>query len=71
MFEKKRMGDILLERGKLTREQLATALDEQKKSSKKLGEILIESNIVSEEDIIDVISMQIGIEKGRSYSNRF
>lgn len=63
MFEKKRMGDILLERGKLTKEQLITALDEQKKSGKKLGEILIENNIVSEEDVIDVISMQIGIEK--------
>ena len=57
------MGDILLERGKLTREQLITALYEQKKSGNKLGEILIKHNIVSEEDIIDVIAMQTGREK--------
>jgi MSHA biogenesis protein MshE len=35
--EKIRLGDLLINQGLLTNEQLKTALDEQKRSGRKLG----------------------------------
>lgn len=49
--------------GIITPYQLTQALNEQKILGKKLGEVLIDSGIVSEDDIIDAITTQTGIEK--------
>lgn len=63
LVQKKRLGDILLMAEKITPSQLQSALKTQKILGKKLGEVLIESGIVSEEDIIDAIEAQTGIKK--------
>lgn len=63
IIQKKRLGDILVIAGKITPYQLNQALNDQKVLGKKLGEVLIESGIVSEDDIIDAITTQTGIEK--------
>ncbi|WP_418223154.1 GspE/PulE family protein [Clostridium isatidis] len=63
LVQKKRLGDILLMAEKITPSQLQSALKTQKILGKKLGEVLIESGIVSEEDIIDAIVAQTGIKK--------
>ena len=63
ILQKKRLGDILVIAGKITPYQLNQALNDQKVLGKKLGEVLIESGIVSEDDIIDAITTQTGIEK--------
>lgn len=63
LVQKKRLGDILLMAEKITPSQLQSALKTQKILGKKLGEVLIESRIVSEEDIIDAIVAQTGIKK--------
>ena len=60
---KKRLGDILVMAKKITSLQLQNALQSQKLLGRKLGEILIESGIVTEEDIIDAIETQTGIKK--------
>lgn len=49
--------------GKITPYELQGALKEQKLLGKKLGTVLIEEGIVSEDDIIDAIETQTGIEK--------
>ena len=49
--------------GKITPYQLNQALNAQKILGKKLGEVLIDEGIVSENDIIDAITTQTGIEK--------
>ena len=61
--EKRRLGDILVDAGKITIYQLQEALKSQRVLGKKLGEVLVESMIISEEDIIEAIETQTGIEK--------
>ena len=63
IIQKKRLGDILIMAEKITPFQLQSALRTQKLLGKKLGEVLIDSGIVSEEDIIDAIEKQTGIQK--------
>lgn len=62
-LEKKRLGNILVNEGLITEEQLTEALRAQRVLGKKLGEVLVEQNIVEEEQIIDAIEAQVGIPK--------
>jgi type IV pilus assembly protein PilB len=61
--ERRRLGDILVNAGKITNYQLQEALKSQKVLGKKLGEILVDNNIITEDEIIDSIEQQTGIEK--------
>jgi type IV pilus assembly protein PilB len=58
---KQRLGDILVQTKKITEEQLQLVLKKQRISGKRLGEQLIEDNILTEDEIIDVLEMQLGI----------
>ena len=58
---RKRLGDLLIEVGMITQEQLNTAIDLQKKSGEKLGDALTKLGYVSEDDIIQVLEFQLGI----------
>ena len=58
-YQKKRLGDILIESGKLTEDRLKEALFIQKQVGKRLGEILVEQNFVTEEDIIERVNLEI------------
>ncbi|AOR24630.1 GspE/PulE family protein [Clostridium taeniosporum] len=62
-IEKKRLGNILVNAGKINSYQLQEALKSQKILGKKLGEILVESNIITEEDILESVEQQTGIKK--------
>ena len=61
--EKKRLGEILVEGGLLSTEQLEQALPFQKKSGLKLGQFLVREGIVSESQIVDIISEQLDLKK--------
>lgn len=61
--EKRRLGNILVNAGKITSYQLQEALKSQKALNKKLGEILLDSKIVTEDDIIEAVEQQTGIKK--------
>lgn len=63
LANKRRLGDILVDDGKITQYQLNQALKSQKILGKKLGEVLTELNILTEEEIIDAIETQTGISK--------
>lgn len=58
---RKRLGDLLIEAGLITREQLERALEEQKVTGLRLGEVLTRSGILSEEQLIEVMEFQLGI----------
>lgn len=60
---KKRLGDLLVDYGKISQAQIDEAIKLQRISGKRLGELLIEQGFVSEEDIIDVLEVQLGIER--------
>jgi type IV pilus assembly protein PilB len=63
MTKRKRLGDMLIEAGLLSQEELATALEKQRASGQHLGDYLIQSGTVSEEEIIDLLSEQLQIRK--------
>lgn len=59
---KTRIGDLLLQQGLITQQQLNTALEEQRVRKTKLGETLLALGYVSQEAFADVLSEQLGIE---------
>jgi type IV pilus assembly protein PilB len=60
---KKKLGDLLLDSGKITEMQLEAALKKQRITGKRLGELLIEQQIISEHDILSVLEIQLGIPR--------
>lgn len=60
--KKIRLGDLLVETGSITQEQLTKALAKQKERNKKLGEILVDDGIITEDDIAVALSDQLNIE---------
>ncbi len=58
---RKRLGDLLLEVGMITQEQLDAAIDFQKKTGEKLGNAITKLGYASEDDIIQVLEFQLGI----------
>ncbi len=65
MIARKKLGEILVEGGLLTQKQLEQALPFQKKSTLKLGQFLVREGIVSEVQIVDLVSTQLKLEKYR------
>lgn len=60
--KKIRLGDLLVETGNITQEQLERALAKQKERNMKLGEILVDEGIITEDDIAAALSNQLNIE---------
>ncbi|HSG71505.1 MAG TPA: ATPase, T2SS/T4P/T4SS family, partial [Planctomycetaceae bacterium] len=59
----KKLGDILIEKGKIAPEQLDICLREQSATGKRLGEILVEKGFLSEEELADHVSERLSIPK--------
>ena len=61
---KKRLGDMLVENGVIAQEQLDAALKAQKgeKQGMKLGAVLVELEMVTEQQILDCLQKQLGYE---------
>ena len=57
------IGQLLLNNQKITQEQLKQAILEQEKTNKRLGEILKERNLITDEDIADVLSKQFNLKR--------
>lgn len=58
---RRKLGDILVDAGKITQEQLEYSLELQKKRGDKLGKILVDEGIITEDEIIQVLEYQLGI----------
>jgi len=61
LFHRK-LGDLLLDRRLITTKQLEQALQEQKKTGKKLGEILVALGVLWEEDLVSVLAHQLNLK---------
>ncbi len=59
---KKRLGDLLIDAGVITQDQLMKALDKQKQTRQKLGATLMEMNFTTEEEIAGALKEQLGME---------
>jgi len=60
--EKIRLGDLLIQQGLLTQEQLTNALTEQKVTGRKLGRVIVDSGLVTEEGISKALARQLQAE---------
>ncbi|GAB3735653.1 GspE/PulE family protein [Silanimonas algicola] len=69
--KKIRIGDLLVENGLITAEQLQHALSEQRKLGSKLGRTLIDLGMVSENDMLQLLSRQLAIPLVDLRSYRF
>jgi type IV pilus assembly protein PilB len=58
-----KIGDLLVKYAMITKEQLNSALNEQKTSGKRLGELLVEKGFVSEQDLLYILELQLGIKR--------
>jgi MSHA biogenesis protein MshE len=56
-----RLGDVLLEHGTITAEQLATALTEQRRSGRKLGRVLGDLGFVSESALHELLAKHLQV----------
>jgi type IV pilus assembly protein PilB len=58
-----KLGNLLLELGYITEADLKRAFEIQKsgKNAQKIGHILVEQNVIGERQILDVLSLQLGL----------
>lgn len=59
--QRKRLGDILVEAGLITSEQLQEALGKQKVLGKRLGKVLVETGMTNEDSIATTLARQMNI----------
>ena len=58
---RRKLGELLIETGLLSPGKLKEALQIQKESGKRLGQILIDMRLISEEEIAFAVAMQLRI----------
>jgi type IV pilus assembly protein PilB len=60
MYESKKLGEILLEEGMITEDQLEKAITEQSKTSESLGYVLVKLGFITEDVLYHFLAMQVG-----------
>src|SRR5438552_3283772 len=58
----KQLGQILIEQGLITDDQLQSALDEHRRTHKSLGRTLIDLGMIKESDLVRALAEQVGME---------
>lgn len=61
MSQRKLMGQILVEVGIISQEQLDVALEEQKECNEKLGRILVRKGFLTEQQLLETLEFTLGI----------
>jgi len=59
--QKLRLGDVLVQQGLISLAQLDEALDQQRATGKKLGRLLIDSGLITEEALAHVLARQLHV----------
>ncbi|MCG4627948.1 type II secretion system protein GspE, partial [Anaerostipes hadrus] len=57
---RKRLGDLLVDAGLITEEQLEQVLKE-KAAGQKLGDALLQRGLITEQQLIEALEFQLGI----------
>src|SRR5262245_32352319 len=58
---KMRVGDVLVSQKVISREQLTFALEQQKRSGRRLGRVLVEQGFCTDEQIAEAVARQLGV----------
>jgi type IV pilus assembly protein PilB len=56
-----KLGQLLVDAGKITQDQLDQALAKQRQTGTRLGHVLVELGFVTEKDVVEVLSTQLGV----------
>ena len=59
--EKIRLGEILVQQGLLSQDQLSAALGDQKRSGRKLGRVFIDNGYLREDQIGSALAQQLQV----------
>ena len=59
------LGEVLLERHLITREQLRVAIDRQRTSNRRVGQLLIELGFTTADAVLGALSVQLGVPSTR------
>jgi type IV pilus assembly protein PilB len=62
LLHRKKIGDILIEKGTLTLEQCGYVLEKRKTVNERFGEICVSEGLVSEEELSRALADQFGLE---------
>ncbi len=62
-ISKIRLGDLLVQSGSITAEQLEIALAKQKQRNMKLGEVLVDEGVITEDDIATALCKQLNLDR--------
>ena len=57
----KQLGDVLLDGGHVTADELASALEEQRRHGRSLGRVLVERGTLTETELVAAQAVQIGL----------
>ena len=60
--EKIRLGEVLIAHKAISQDQLRIALEQQKKSGRKLGRVLVELGFANDEQICETIAQQLNVQ---------
>ncbi|MCR9334941.1 GspE/PulE family protein [Vibrio alginolyticus] len=58
---RKRLGDLLVEEGIVSEEQIQQALNAQRSTGQRLGDALIDLGFITEKQMLDFLSQQLGL----------
>ena len=59
---RKKIGELLIERGFITENELKFALDMQKMTHARIGEVFVTNQIINEEELSQTLGAQLGVE---------
>ena len=59
---RRHLGDLLIEAGKITPEQLEQALAEQRRVGRSIGRVLVEAGLITEQELVATLARQVGID---------
>ncbi len=63
LIQNPKIGEILLHYKKITIDQLCSGLEKQKEINLPLGQILIQMDIITKNELIELLSIQSNIDK--------
>lgn len=65
VLRKKYLGDVLLSKKYITKEQLTDALKEATEKKQKIGAVLVKRGLVTDEQLLECLSISLGVEYRR------
>ena len=61
--KRKKLGELIIDAGLMSKDEFELALEKQKGSGKKIGEFLVEQGLVDENSLADILEFQLCIPK--------